>query len=225
MNIIQKIKWYPLAKDQYIKEETPKSTIYLHHTAGSSNPYATVRWWGETTERVGTAFVIGGKPYRSSDSWADGELIQAFSSKYWAYHLGVNYNNMPPGSVNSKILNSESIAIEICNFGYLNYHDGHFMTYVNTIVPESEVMEVNYKGRQYWHKYTDAQLETLRELLLYLTDKFEISREYKGIEMFRLDMRAFEHENGIWSHSSVRKDKTDIYPDPRIIAILEQLND
>jgi N-acetyl-anhydromuramyl-L-alanine amidase AmpD len=225
MSFLDTIHWTPMTTSQYVREETQKNTIYVHHTAGNANPYGVLRWWEETPERVGTSFVIGGKPTRSSDEWKDGDLIQGFSTKFWAYHLGLKQENMPPGSERSKILNSQSIGIEICNWGYLEHRDGKFFTYVNSVIPEEDVIELEepYRGHLYWHKYTDAQLTTLKRLITYLTIKYDIPQTYKGDRMFELDMRAFEGEPGIWTHTSVRVDKTDCSPQPDLIKVLKEI--
>ena len=223
MSIVNRIKWTPLKDDQYYREEVQKKTIYLHHTAGSSSPAGAIKWWNETPERVATAFVIGGKPTRPSDDWKDGDLYQAFSSKYWAYHLGLKQEHLPPGSESSKLLNAQAIGIEICSWGWLTQKDGKYTSWANAVVPAQDVISLDYRGQRYWEAYTDAQLETLRELLLYLGDKFEIPLCYKGDAMFDLDMRAFRGEPGVWTHTSVRKDKTDCYPDPRLIKMLKEI--
>ena len=225
MSIVDRIKWSPIADSQYIREIVPKNTIYLHHTAGNADPYSVLKWWEETPERVATAFVIGGKPSSPSHKWTDGELVQAFSSKYWAYHLGVSKKNMPPGSAPSRQLNSQSIAIEICNWGPLEYRNGKFYSYVNSEVPKDEVITLDNTFRSYkhWHRYTDAQIQTCKELITYLADKYNIPTCYKGERMFHLDMRAFEGEPGIWTHTSVRVDKTDCSPQPHLIEMLKEV--
>ena len=68
---------------QYINDETVKKQIFLHHTAGNSNPVGVFDYWKTTKERVATCVVIGGDP-GVNKSWNDGEIIQGFSSKYWA---------------------------------------------------------------------------------------------------------------------------------------------
>ena len=213
MSILDKIVWKPLASDQYCREETFKNTIYVHHTAGNSNPYSVLRWWAEEPSPVATSFVIGG----------DGTLVQAFSSKYWAYHLGLKKSNMPPGSESSRVLNNQAIGIEICNWGWLKYNDGKFYTYVNSTIPEEDVIVLTtpYRNYKYWHKYTDAQLKVCAELIQFLAGKFNIPMCYKGDQMFELDIRAFKGEPGIWTHTSVRQDKTDCSPQPNLIKMLK----
>ena len=221
--VLDKITMSPLNPDQYIREETDKNMIFIHHTAGNEDPYGVIRWWNETPERVGTAFIIGGVPRRTTANWSDGEIIQAFNSKYWAYHLGLKQSNMPPGSISSKDLNSKSIAIELCNWGFLTKKGSRYYSYANAEVPKDQVIEVNYRGYKYWQSYTDAQLVSLKQLLQYLCEKYHIPKEFKGKSMFDINMKAFEGEHGIWTHTSVRTDKTDCYPHPQLIETLESL--
>jgi hypothetical protein len=227
MDITQKdyYHWNPLEKGQYFRKAVEKKTIYVHHTAGNPDPYGVIDWWNETTARVGSAFIIGGKPTRARHKHKDGELVQAFSTKFWAYHLGLNIDNLPPGALGSKILNSQAVAIEICNWGYLEQRNGKFYTYVNSVVPEADVVTLDepYRDHIYWHRYTDAQLSTLKDVLLYCGEKFQIPLCYKGDQMFELDMRAFEGEPGVWTHTSVRQDKTDCFPQTELIKVLKEV--
>jgi hypothetical protein len=59
-----------LPETQYIRENTPKKQIYIHHTAGNKNAVSTIKGWANNKERVATAFVIG----------YEGTIAQAFSS-------------------------------------------------------------------------------------------------------------------------------------------------
>jgi N-acetyl-anhydromuramyl-L-alanine amidase AmpD len=88
--------------EQYIKEETDKKQIVLHHTVSGQGTDGDISWWRQTADRVGTAIIIG---------W-DGKIYQCFSTKYWAYHLGVT-------AANNKALNMASIGIEIDAWGGL----------------------------------------------------------------------------------------------------------
>ena len=72
---ISKIKQVRLKDNQFFKEDSPKSQIYLHHTAGNGNAEGVSRYWNGNETRIGTAFVIG----------EDGLIVQCFSSKHWAW--------------------------------------------------------------------------------------------------------------------------------------------
>lgn len=211
---ISKIKQVRLKESQFFAEESAKTQIYLHHTAGNGNAEAVSRYWNGTSDRVATAFVVG----------QDGLIVQCFSSKHWAWHLGISKAEFKGQGAKYQNLDKASVGIEVCNWGYLKEKDGKFYNYVNARVPESMVTTLDepFKGYKHWYKYTDAQIESTRQLLVYLCDTYNIPREYRA-QIFSLDKEAFKGTPGIYTHNSVRKDKSDIYPCPRMIQMLENL--
>lgn len=211
---ITKIVQQRLSNDQFIQELHPKKQIYLHHTAGGGNPIAVANYFQQKEGKVATAFVIGEK----------GTIVQLFSSKHWAYHLGLKPEVFSEMGVTYRSLDKISIGIEICNYGPLKKQNGYFINYVGGRVDRSQVTELNgkYKGHIWWQKYTDAQIESTRQLLVYLCDTYGISKQYFD-SIFDIDKRALKGENGIFTHNSVRHDKSDIYPCPRMIEMLKNL--
>ena len=120
--------------------------------------------------RIATAFVIGGKSTSNGDSSWDGVIVRCFPESQWAWHLGAKDTN--------GMFDKISVGIEICNYGPLTKsRTGQYMTYVNTPVPEDQVVALSkpFRGYNYYHKYTDNQLNSLRELLLYLSGRFGIN--------------------------------------------------
>ncbi|NBN88579.1 MAG: hypothetical protein EBV32_05790 [Proteobacteria bacterium] len=102
--------------------------------------------------------------------------------------------------------------------------DGKYYNYVGGVVDKSEVTWLNkpFKNHKTWHKYSDKQIESLRELLLYLGETYGISLKYND-DIFSLNTRALKGENGLFTHNSVRVDKSDVYPCPRLIEMLKGL--
>ena len=217
---LNKIIQHQFPDNQYIKEEHPKKQIYLHHTAGRSNGINTYRSWESNTERVGTCVVISGV----TDTMPDGQIVQGFSSKYWAYHLGLTDKAFRSFNIPYQSLDKISIGIEICNWGYLKKTDRGFETWAQVIIPEKDVCELDksFKGSKYYHNYTDAQIESVRQLLVYWSERYNIPLTYNE-DIFDLNKRALSGEPGVYTHNSVRKDKTDIYPHPKIIKMLQSL--
>jgi peptidoglycan hydrolase-like protein with peptidoglycan-binding domain len=226
-----------LTDEEYYKEEISKNTLWLHHTAGGSRPDWTIGGWEKDFQkdengnaeldsfgkqipvRVGTQYVIGRRSSSSDDKSWDGKILRAFDDKYWAYHLGI--------SRNSRMLNSRSIGIEICNYGPLTLNNnGVFFNYVNRPIRENEVIELEtpFRGYKYWEKYTDLQLENLRKLILHLSSKWGIQYD-KGI----YDLNWFEYNErwfttgGLRTHTQVRRDKFDLFPQPELIQVLNSL--
>ena len=228
--LLQRIKWRGLPQDQYIREVTQKNQIYLHHTAGGPDPFSVVDWWDSTDERVATHFIIGGKQRNNNSIWEDGDLVQCYNTKYWAYHLGLKSQHLAvtPLHKSSKELNSRAITIEICNWGPVSFNDtSHQFETIqhNYPVSPTEVVEYGnkYRGYRYYQRYTDAQLETLTELLRYLCDHWDIPKQYMGDSIFDIDVRALQGNSGIFTHTSVRPDKSDCHPQKELIQVLQSL--
>jgi N-acetyl-anhydromuramyl-L-alanine amidase AmpD len=203
---------------QYLREEHPKKQIYLHHTAGRSNGENTFKWWASNPERVATCVCISGI------GAVDGQIVQGFSSKYWAYHLGIKRSVFDAYGVPYTNLDKYSIGIEICNWGQLSFTGGKFYNYVGGEVPEKEVikLDVPYKRHIYFHNYTDAQIESVRQLLVLWNQRYNIPLKYNE-DIWTVTQRALRGEAGVFTHNSVRADKIDIYPHPKMIQMLKSL--
>lgn len=212
------IKQIDFPEDQYIKEENKKSQIYLHHTAGNSNAEDVFKYWAKNQERIATCVAISG------DGAVDGQIVQGFSSKYWAFHLGLKESTFQKYGVSYKSLDRVSIGIEICNWGQLTAKDGKFYNYVNREVPSSQVHELDkpFKGFKYFHNYTDAQIESVRQLLIMWNEKYGIPIKYNE-DIWDISKRALNGESGIFTHNSVRLDKVDVYPHDKLIEMLKSL--
>jgi len=211
---IQAIKQVRLSDNQYFAEASPKTQIYLHHTAGNGNAEGVSRYWNGNDSRIATAFIIG----------ENGTIVQCFSSKHWAWHLGIDQEDFARNGAKYSNLNKLSVGIEVCNWGYLKKKGDKYYNYAGGVVNPSYVTELEtpYKGYKYWYKYSDAQIESLRQLVVYLCETYNIPKEYRS-EIWAIDKEAFKGTKGIYTHNSVRKDKSDIYPCPRVIKMLQSL--
>jgi N-acetyl-anhydromuramyl-L-alanine amidase AmpD len=211
---IQAIKQVRLKDNQYFAESSPKTQIYLHHTAGNGNAEGVSRYWNGNDSRIATAFIIG----------ENGTIVQCFSSKHWAWHLGIDQEDFARNGAKYSNLNKLSVGIEVCNWGYLKKKGDKYYNYAGGVVNPSYVTELEtpYKGYKYWYKYSDAQIESLRQLVEYLCETYDIPKDYRS-EIWSIDKEAFKGTKGIFTHNSVRKDKSDMYPDPRVIKMLENL--
>lgn len=221
---ISKIKQVPMKESQFIKEVTEKKQIVLHHTAGNSSGVGTIKMWNaDDRGRIATCVTISGKG-QSKDTY-DGEICQAFSSKYWGYHLGLKPDVFRAKGVPYKALDKHAIGIEICSWGPLDKVNGKFYNYVDREVPADQVTELNtpYKGYKFYHRYTDAQIESVKNLLMYWQNTYGIDLTYREEDMWTVSTRALKGEGGVYTHNSYRKDKSDIHPCPRMIAMLKSL--
>ncbi len=193
-------------ENQYFKEKQFKNQIVIHHTAGGSNADNVIHGWNFNVERVATAYVIDGL----------GVVKQAFEPEYWAYHLGLK-------SGNNLSLNKGSIGIEICNWGQLIKKGDKYYNYINKEVPENEVVFLKkFRGFEYYHKYNDLQLASLKKLLQELCAKFAINKKYNS-DMWDISPNALSGVNGIYTHVSYRSDKNDMSPQINLIEMLKTL--
>lgn len=226
-----------ISEDKYINEEVKKETIWLHGTGGGSRPDWTINGIKNDIVKdkrgnpvldengnvqlyqVSSSYIIGRKSSSTNESLWDGKILRTFDDKYWAYHLGIKDNDVE--------LNSKSISIELCNYGPLSLGtDGRFYNSVNKFISESDVVKLDkpYRGYEYYEKYTDAQLESTRKLIQHLINKHGISiqAEMYTDEWFDYNESWFKN-GGIRSHSQVRKDVLDLFPQKEMIQMLNSL--
>lgn len=215
------IKQIQFPTSQYIQEEHKKVQVYLHHTAGNRYGERVFQHWATNPERIATCVTITGP----GPDTIDGQIVQGFSSRFWAYHLGLKESTFQKFGLPFRSLDKISIGIEICNWGQLTWREGKFFTYVNRELPASEVMELErpFRGFRFFHNYSDKQIESTRELLLLWKDRYGINLKYNP-DIWDVTKRALTGENGVFTHNSVRYDKVDIYPHPKMIAMLQSLN-
>lgn len=211
---ISKIVQHRLKPGQFMDAKHEKKQIYLHHTAGGPDAVSVAKYFDTKPERVATAFIIG----------ANGTIVQCFSSKDWAYHLGLKESIFKASKVPYLSLDPISIGIEVCNWGPITFKNNKYYNYVGGEVNASHVttLEKPYKGYKHWFTYTDAQIESLRQLVVYLCETYDIPKDYNE-SIWDIDIDALKGNKGIFTHNSVRKDKSDMYPCPRVIQMLKNL--
>lgn len=229
MEFIDKI----LEKGEYYAEIAEKTEIYLHHTAGSHRPDWVIAAWDtdDTADKTGkksprsvaTAYVIGGISTRDpKDNAFDGKIYRAFDDKFWAHHIGST-------AANNRTLNKISVAVEVCNYGPLTLgSDAKFYNYVNSVVPNDQVVKLDkpFRGFTYFHAYTDKQIATIKDFILAMKAKYpkiELKTPLLTVEGFELNAQAQAGAPGVFSHSNTRKDKTDMVPQPKLIAMLKEI--
>lgn len=210
-----------LPDDEYYKEETNKTIITLHHTAGAHNPFNSISGWDlDTQGKVATAYLMGGRSTTNGDDTYNGKIIRAFDDKYWAHHLGIKHKE------NLK-LNKQSVGLEICNYGPITPRNGIFLNYVGREVPESDVIKLDqpFRGYTYYHRYTDEQLAETKKWIEYIANKhsIDIERKIYNREWFEFNAKYLTTPNKLTTHSQFRSDKFDLSPQPNVIEMLNSL--
>ena len=214
---------YHLPKGEYIEGNYKNDYIILHHTAGGANPRAVVDGWSkDCIGKVATEFVVGGQNCKTGNTKYDGQIVRAFPEGCQGYHIGKS---------GSSYMNTHAVGIEICNFGYLK--DGK--TYTGTLADQSQIVTLDspFRGFLDWHKYSDEQINSVRELLFYISNRDNIDLHEGLYRWINEDgaMKAFDfHEDayegkvkGLLSHSNIRKDKFDCSPQPNLIDMIVSL--
>ena len=193
-------KKFQLPDTQYFKTIEYKDLIVLHHTVGGTVE-STFRWWQQTRERVGTAYVIE----------KNGTVYEFFNPQSWAFHTGVkgdcNQNNK---------FEKRSIGIELVSEGGLIEYKGKFYCF-DRISKYSRFKDKVFDNEIVWREqyryfsaYTEEQIESLSLLLNQLFESFYIPRfTLADYFSFNPDFGLF---TGIVGHHQIRKDKTDLHP-------------
>lgn len=213
MDAPKKIKLTDFPQDQYIVEETNKKQIVIHHTCGGSAE-SSINGWEKDEPRIATHIVID----------RDGQMFQQYSSKYWAYHLGLNQKIFTQYKVPYQSIDKISLSIELANYGEVTKRaDGKWYNAYGSIIHGDVVTyETPFRGIKSFEKYTDAQIESLKQILIYWGWKFNIPLKYNEA-IWNIDIEALKGTPGIYMHVSYRKDKSDCHPQDSLITMLKSL--
>ena len=79
-----------------------------------------------------------------------------------------------------------------------------------------------FKGYKLYHAYIDAQIAAVKDLLLLWKEKYKIPLTYNE-DIWDVTVRALKGEPGVYTHNSVRSDKSDVSPQPKLIEMLKSL--
>ena len=220
-----------LDSDEYVRDygKIEPLGFFIHHTAGWDNPYNTINNWNRDKRgRVATQYVIGGSNVKGKEAKYDGTVVECFPNNYVGWHLG---------KVGKFAISKFSGGVELNNFGYLTKKGDKYYTYVNTEVKPEFVCDLGYKfrGFQYWHAYSNKQIESLRLLILHLKDIYPKMDLENGLpkllkegvhpkDAFEFNSDAYNAKQfGLWTHTNVRKDKFDCFPQPELVEMLKNL--
>ena len=217
------VEQYFLPMDEYLLGPTKKEYCFLHHTAGWHKPKQVVDSWAmDNRGKVGTEFVLGGESVKGNDSRFDGHMIQCIPEGGYAWHLG---------RCGSHYMHTNSVGIEVCNFGQLT--DGK--TYVGVPVVEEQICKLSkpFRGYTYFHKYSEKQIESLRKWILWIAERDSIDMKEglvkwiheKGVyEAFEFNSDAYYGKvKGLLTHTNTRKDKIDMFPQDELVDMLVSL--
>jgi peptidoglycan hydrolase-like protein with peptidoglycan-binding domain len=214
---------YYLPKGEYLSGNYKNDYIILHHTAGGPNPRGVVDCWAKDSRgRVATEFVVGGQHCGTGNAKYDGHIVRAFPEGNQGYHIGES---------GSSYMNTHSVGIEICNFGYSK--NGKTYTGANISPDQIVSLDSPFRGYLDWHRYSDEQIRAVRDLLLYIANRDNIDLHeglYKwiktegAIKAFDFHLDAYKgNVKGLLTHTNIRKDKVDCSPQPNLVDMIMSL--
>ena len=227
----------------YDTEETTKTQIVLHHTAGNNTAAGYIAGWQKESYPLATHYIIP----------RTGQTEQLYEDKYWSNHLGTDL-------LNNAFLQKHSLAVEISSYGYLTLKKNNqgkrvWQSWSGQEVPDDQVAEPyrisgngtletfvdkvpgGYRGYVRFQKYTDGQIKSLETILRgwknsYPSIPLKLTPEnYK--EMFPntktngeydISKNASGQVPGLYTHNSYRPDKVDIFPQKELLEMLMGLD-
>jgi len=224
---------FDLLKSSFSQKETKKTQIYLHHTAGvqaANKGKSVVETYNQRTQARDPA-----STHAAIDK--DGHIEYLFDDKYVSFHAGAGEKPQNLG-----------LSVELMAYGCLKKADNKFYNAYNGVVPVDQValaVDINgnpkpYKGFAYYHKYTPQQITSLKKLILNWASKHGIPVKWEGQKSFDnmfypsgtsivkdgrtiIDSPAKQGVPGLYTHNSVRGDKTDVFPQKELIDMFKTL--
>ena len=195
------------------KEPPKKQKICLHFTVGYIK--SDVASLSSKESKKGNHHVS--VPYVVDRS---GRIYELFPDECWSYHLGAHAVG------GNEAMSSQSIGIEISNFGPLIYNDGELQSDLRLHEKYCKLSETQYydeypyRGRQYFASMTSVQIDAVAALIKYLVNKHKIPMNFKSDDaLFTSDAEAVAFR-GIFYHTSVRRDKWDWPFTPSLKAVI-----
>jgi len=201
-------------KNRYIEKEFTKTQIVLHHTVSNSSALDVANYRKTLPTKVGTCMIIE----------RNGTINQLFSSKYYAGHLGLTANHFNILGIPYTDLNKISIGVELISWGGLRVLDNKaFNAYGKEVTNEPiTILDKVYRGYKHYHSYTGEQIHSLRNLLLYWGERYDIPLDYNE-NIWDVCEDALQGDPGVFTHVSYRKDKSDLFPQKEMIDMLKSL--
>lgn len=189
----------------YYDQNRKKHQIVLHFTMGYLG--GDLANLSRDNFHVSVPFVIA----------RSGVIVSLFDPDKWSYHLSRNAVG------GNKYCSSRSIAIEMTGLGPLDRSGDWMFNYYGsrycraTQAEHFLALDTPYRGYSYYTRFTDAQYDSLNQLLDLLTDRYDIPRHFLDPHA-RFDLFETSHDarnyRGICGHVNYQPPtvKTDIGP-------------
>ena len=211
---------WPMHARQYSKRHSTKTQIYLHHDAS----------YQRSDDGAGCADIL----YKGDVSChviicVDGHQERMITDEQISYCQG-SVTPAVPGAIWP---NATGLSVEIQGLGYerdsvdFNRYQGHPL--VKCVDWRGNVIN-KYKHKRY-QEYSNAQMISLKKLLKFWMNKHNIPFKYNQATYNHMfppagtnSAAVAKGKPGIWTHNSVEKGKSDVFPSPKLIKMLTELS-
>jgi hypothetical protein len=127
-------------------------------------------------------------------------------------------------------MHKNSVGIEVNNFGWIK----NGKTYAGQTAAASQIVVLDkpFRGHKTWHRYSDKQINVLKDWILWIGERDNIDVraglpaliKEKGADAFEYNEDVKNGKlKGLWTHTNVRKDKVDMFPQPELMDMLISL--
>jgi N-acetyl-anhydromuramyl-L-alanine amidase AmpD len=181
---------YTLGEDNYIQQEFTKRQIVIGSTGRKDMLH-----YGSWTYRH------NGKYKKTSTFTIDkqGNIFQHYDPKYYSKFLG-------------KVQDKASISISLVNEGWLDLDSmhGRYIDWLGNIYnKDEEVVTKKWRHHLYWVAYTKEQIESLKSLVTYLTEEYNVPKNVITHNAHYEDVDLFD---GIVYRSNYLEEVSDVTP-------------
>lgn len=205
------------SKVSYAKTPMPRFTtakrVCLHYTC-AHNVDGSIAHWNTKSFAGGTPFVI--------DRQGNLYIVFDYRSGY-SYHMGLKTES----AYLRDNFECATLGIELCNAGYTSKKNGLWVNPLGVVSDDANVVQINppHRKNMYYEEYTDAQILTLTRLVVLLSLEFEFDISRLNMDtMFDYDPKwNINNRNGIITHCTVRQDKFDLAPTPKVVEFFNSL--
>ena len=191
----------------------PIKQLIIHHTEGGDSIDNVVSGWNNNR----TSSIHVNTPYIINREGVIGRLYSPYER--YGFALGIKDNG--------GYLDSTSISIELTSYGYLKLQNGKYKTQYGNEIPENEVEQLNqpFKNYNFYHAYTQPQIDSLKNLLLVLSKSTGISLKTDVDKFWNFNSGVyFNNLSGLFTHTTLRTDKQDTYPSKLLKQMLLEFN-
>jgi hypothetical protein len=192
--------------------------------------------------------VYGGNDVTNITILRDGTIVQNFSAKFWSKHLPLSDLSLEEcgvsgGSFHSEYLNKINISIGLNNYGRLLNIDGDYVAFPNdygrgnkrnkdgsilrVIVNDKNVGRVimNDGEEIFFEKLPFEQIDSLREMILWYSKRYNISLKQKYPTQFNysLNRRALSGKDGVFFSQNYIRTNRPVYLQEELINMLKSI--